>query len=306
MPAALILVENDSVPADTRVWPECIALRNAGWDVVVISPKGSKRDTESTATLEGIEIHRFDQVQSAGGAFGYVREYAIAMRRIRDLVRSLGRSRTFDTVQACNPPDFLLLAARALRRRGAATIFDHHDLSPELFLAKFGQRRPMSTGLRAAERLGFAMADVVLAANESFFEVAVGRGGKSPSDVFVVRNGPEPALFQPTEPDPAIRSRAQHVIGYVGMMGSQDGLDVALDSLAALRARRSDWHAIFVGDGDGLPAAQARAAQLGIGEAVDFLGFVQDRARLTQLIATCERLHLAGASERAQRALDAR
>ena len=235
-----------------------------------------------------------------------MREYAIAMRRIRDLVRSLGRSRTFDTVQACNPPDFLLLAARALRRRGAATIFDHHDLSPELFLAKFGQRRPMSTGLRAAERLGFAMADVVLAANESFFEVAVGRGGKSPSDVFVVRNGPEPALFQPTEPDPAIRSRAQHVIGYVGMMGSQDGLDVALDSLAALRARRSDWHAIFVGDGDGLPAAQARAAQSGSARRIDFSRLRSGSRPVDAVDRDLRRLHLAGASERAQRALDAR
>jgi glycosyltransferase involved in cell wall biosynthesis len=288
VPAALIVVENDSVPADTRVWPECIALRNAGWEVVVISPKGANRDLESFSRLAGVEIHRFDQAPSSGGALGYAREYAVALRRITRLVQQVARDRSFDVVQACNPPDFLLLTARQLRKRGAATIFDHHDLSPELFVAKYGRRFPLPQALQAVERLGFALADVVLAANESFREVAITRGRKSPDDVFVVRNGPDPALFRPTQPDAETKRGATHVIGYVGMMGSQDGIDVALESLALLKQRRSDWRAIFVGDGDALPAARASAQRLELGEAVDFLGFVQDRERLTQLIASCD------------------
>jgi glycosyltransferase involved in cell wall biosynthesis len=265
-----------------------VSLRDAGWDVVVVSPRGSKRDVESQATIDGIEIHRFEPAESGGGAVGYLREYALATARIRNIIGRLALTRTFDVVHACNPPDFLLLAARRLRRGGAATIFDHHDLSPELFLAKYRHRFPMHPALLLVERAGFAMADVVLSANESFREAAIERGGKSPDDVFVVRNGPDTTVFEPTDPDPEIKRGAPHLIGYVGLMGNQDGIDIGLESLAALRRRRTDWRAVFVGDGDALPEAQRLTQRLGLEDAVEFLGFVGDRERLVRLIATCD------------------
>jgi glycosyltransferase involved in cell wall biosynthesis len=288
MRRALILVENDSVPADTRVWAECLSLRRAGWDVTVISPKGCNRDSEAFSILEGVRIHRFDLVRSASSA-GYVREYAHALLRINALVRRLSRITRFDLVQACNPPDFLLLAAIGLRRRGAATIFDHHDLSPELYLAKYGGvGGPALRALRIAERLGFFLADVVLATNESFRAVAIERGRKAPGDVFVVRNGPDTNLFRPTEPDRDVRQGAKHVIGYVGVIESQDGVDVALEALSILRMRRDDWRAVFVGDGGALQDAKELSRQRGLDDVVSFPGYVTDVDRLVGMIAACD------------------
>ena len=287
MGSALILVENNSVPADTRVWAECMSLQRAGWDVTVISPKGRDRDLEAFSDLEGVQIHRFDLVPSASGV-GYLREYGLALLRISVLVRRLSRTRRFDVVHACNPPDFLLFAAIALRRRGAAMIFDHHDLSPELYLAKYGRGGAALRALKVAERAGFALADVVLATNESIRAIAIERGRKARRDVFVVRNGPDTDIFRPTEPDHDLRAGAEHVIGYVGLIGPQDGVDVALEALAALRTRRNDWRAVFVGDGDALPAAKALSRRRGLDDVVSFAGYVRDRDRLVRMIAACD------------------
>jgi glycosyltransferase involved in cell wall biosynthesis len=287
MRSALILVENDTVPADTRVWAECLSLRRAGWDVTVISPQGSSRDSEAFSSLEGVRIHRFDPFRSTSSA-GYVREYGRALLRMSALVRRLSRTRRFDVVHACNPPDFLLLAAVALRRRGAATIFDHHDLSPELYLAKYGRGGAALRALKVAERLGFVLADVVLATNESFRAVAIERGRKAAGDVFVVRNGPDTTIFRPTEPERDVRAGAKHVIGYVGVIESQDGVDVALEALAALRTRRDDWHAVFVGDGGALADAQALSRRRGLDDVVTFAGYVTDVGRLVRMIAACD------------------
>ncbi len=284
MGSALFLVENNSVPADPRVWAECTSLTRAGWDVTVICPMGRDRDRDAFVQVEGVQIHRFDLAPSTSAA-GYVREYAVALFRMSMLVRRLARSRRFDVVQACNPPDFLLLAAITLRRQGAALIFDHHDLSPELSVAKFGRRGAIWRALTLAERAGFALADVVLATNESFREVAIQRGHKAASDVFVVRNGPDTDVFRPTEPDPDVRAGAVHVIGYVGIIGAQDGVDVALEALDALRRRRRDWRAVFVGDGDALPEAKALTTRLGLDDVVSFEGYVQDRNRLVRMIS---------------------
>jgi glycosyltransferase involved in cell wall biosynthesis len=287
MGSALILVENDSVPADTRVWAECTSLRRAGWEVTVISPKGRDRDVEGFSDLEGVQIHRFDVVPSSSG-LGYLREYGLALLRMNTLVRRLARTKRFDVVQACNPPDFLLVAAIALRRRGAAMIFDHHDLSPELYLAKYGRGRAVLGALKVAERAGFALADVVLATNESFRTIAIERGHKAAGDVFVVRNGPDTNIFRPTEPDRDLRAGAKHVIGYVGLIEPQDGVDVALEALTVLRTRRDDWHAVFVGDGAALPDAKALARRCGLDDVVSFAGYVTDRNRLVRMIAACD------------------
>ena len=204
---------------------------------------------------------------------GYLREYGLALVRIWALVRTLSHSERFDVIHACNPPDFLLLAALGPRRRGAATIFDHHDLSPELYRAKYRGRASVDHLLRLAERVGFALADVTLASNESFRSIAIERGGKQPDDVFVVRNGPNTEVFQPREEDSSLRSGSKYLIGYVGLMASQDGADVALEALSRLRGRRDDWHAIFVGDGDALPSLRKLAHDRGLDDCVTFSGY---------------------------------
>jgi len=192
-------------------------------------------------------------------------------------VRRLASERRFDVVHACNPPDLLLLAARSLRRQGTRFIFDHHDLVPELYRSRFGRGEDL--GYRAtlrAERVAYRMADVSLATNGSYARVAVERGGMDPEDVFVVRNGPDLTRFRPVPADPAWRRGRAHMISYLGIMGPQDGVDHALRALAALRELRDDWHAVFVGDGDALPAMRALADELALGDHVEFAGWRGD------------------------------
>jgi glycosyltransferase involved in cell wall biosynthesis len=285
---ALVLVENLSVPTDRRVWMECRSLRGAGWDVVVVCPKGTERDRDAHELREGVEIHRFDLRPGASGPVGYLREYGSALRAIRTLVRRLARERRFDVVQACNPPDGLLLAALPLRRRGAAFVFDHHDLVPELYLTRFGGRKtPLYRATLLAERVSYALADIVLTPNESYRRVAIERGRKPAERVFVVRNAPDLERFRPGEPDPQLKRGRAHLLAYVGVMGPQDGGDVAVRALHLLRRRRDDWRAVFAGDGDALPDLRRLTSELGLDDAVEFSGWAGD-AEITRLLSTAD------------------
>jgi len=272
---ALLLSENAPVPADRRVWNECRALVQDGWEVVVACAQDPVRAQARFEILEGVEINRYVLRPADGGVRGYLREYGQAAFRMRMLVRKLARDRHFDVVHAANPPDFLLATAVDLRRHGTRMIFDHHDLMPELFRTRYGGRAAYRAVL-AGERMAFALADVVISTNESYRRVAIERGGKHPDDVFVVRNGPDLTRFTPVEPDLALRRGRDHLLAYLGIMGPQDGIDVALQALARLRTRRDDWHAVFVGNGDVLEEMRLLASRLGLADVVEFAGWCGD------------------------------
>jgi glycosyltransferase involved in cell wall biosynthesis len=283
--SVLVLLENIPVRDDHRVWPECVALRDDGYDVVVISPRrhGSRTTVE---VIDGIEVHSFPLVPAEVGALGYLKEYGLAFWRVARLARRLGRKRRFDIVHACNPPDFLLVAAWPLKRRGARFVFDQHDLAPELYHSRFGKRGLLYRATVALERLTFRLADVVLSTNDSYRAVALDRGGKRPEDVFVVRNGPDLRRFLPN-PDPSLKRGKPNLIAYVGEMGHQDGVDHALRALALVAQRRNDWHVIFAGDGPALASARELARELGLDDRVEFAGFVSDQM-VMKIVSTAD------------------
>lgn len=272
----LILVQNEPLPQDRHVWNQCRALTRAGYEVTVICPRGQERHQESFERLDGVSIHRYRARLADGGVAGYAIEYGSALWSMRRLARRLARERPFDVVHACSPPDFLLLSMLSLRRRGARFIFDHHDLTPELFATRFGRAGGLVHRVTMlAERVAFRLADVVLSVNDSYRKVALTRGRRQPEDVLVVRTGPDLTRFVATTPDPALKRGKQHLLSYVGVMGPQDGVDHAVGALALLHRRRQDWHAIFMGDGEVLDEMRALAHTLGIGEAVEFTGWVE-------------------------------
>jgi glycosyltransferase involved in cell wall biosynthesis len=273
-PRVLILVENEPLPSDRHVWNQCRALVLAGYEVVAICPRGEKRDREPFVELEGVAIHRYRARPAGDGAAGYLCEYGVALWQMARLARSVAGERGFDLVHACSPPDFLLLAALPLRRRGARFVFDHHDLTPELYLTRFGPG-VMHRVTLLAERMAFRMADVVLSMNESYRRIAIERGRREPADVRVVRTGPDLSRFRPTEPDPSLKRGKAHLLSYVGVMGAQDGVHQALRALTWLRERRTDWHAIFMGDGDVLDEMRELAGTLGLTDCVEFSGWVE-------------------------------
>jgi len=272
----LFISENAPVPSDRRVWNEARTLHAAGWEVVIVCAQGNGRHAAPFELIDGIEIHRFPLRPASGGPLGYAREYGQAMWRIRRLARRLGRERRFDVVHACNPPDFLLLAALGLRRQGARFVFDHHDLVPELYQSKFGRGGPLHRVAVAFERIPYRLADVVISTNGSYRRVALERGRVAADTVFVVRNGPDLDRFRPAEPDPAWRRGRPHLLAYLGIMGPQDGLDHALEALGRLHARRDDWQAVFIGEGDMLEEMRALAGRLGIADHVEFAGWRYD------------------------------
>jgi glycosyltransferase involved in cell wall biosynthesis len=279
---ALILVENLSVPFDRRVWQECQALRDAGYDVAVVCPQGTKHDREPYALIDGVEIHRYPLTAATGGAIGYLKEYPIAVWRSWRLARRLGR---FDVVHICNPPDLLFLVALPLKLRGARVIFDQHDLVPELYLSRFDRGKDLLyRAVVALERLTYRVADVVIATNGSYRQVALDRGRKAPESVFVVRSAPDLTRFTGGVADPALKRGKDHLLCYVGVMGPQDGVDYALKSLAALRdVRPADWHAVFVGSGDCFDEMVALASRLGLDDHVTFTGRIPDAELLAYL-----------------------
>jgi glycosyltransferase involved in cell wall biosynthesis len=235
-----------------------------------------------------VEIHSYAQRPGSGRTLGHLREYLQAWRQIRRLARRLAGRRGFDVVQAGNPPDFLLLAVRFLRRRGAAFVFDHHDLWPELYLARSGGRRGFFYWLIVmVERLNFRLTDIVLATNESYKRVAERRGGKRAADVFVVRNGPSLSTFAPVPPEPELRRGRRYLISYVGEMAPQDGVEHALRALAVLRDQRDDWHAVLAGDGESLGGLRRLAGELGLDDRVEFTGWLYE-ADLRRLLCSSD------------------
>ena len=284
---ALILVENLSVPFDRRVWQECTTLRDAGWQVEVICPQGSKRDREREAEIDGVRIHRYPLRAATGGPVGYLREYGSALLHTLRLARRVG---PVDVVHACNPPDLLFLPALWLKRRGARFVFDQHDLVPELYLSRFDRGEDLLyRAVCAMERLTYRHADVVIATNESYREVALRRGGKQPADVFVVRSAPDVDRFRPVPAEPELKRGKPHLLCYLGVMGPQDGVDYALRSLAKLRDElgRTDWHAVFIGSGDAFDAMVELAGQLGLSDQVQFTGRIPD-ADLARYLSTAD------------------
>jgi glycosyltransferase involved in cell wall biosynthesis len=273
---ALVLVENLSVPFDRRVWQECTALRDAGWEVSVICPQGTGRDTEPYVELDRVKIHRYPLKAATGGPQGYLKEYSSALWHTARLARKVG---PVDVVHACNPPDLFFLLAKRFKRHGARFVFDQHDLVPELYESRFNRGRDLL--YRAVcwlERRTYKAADIVIATHESYREAAITRGEKHPDDVFVVRSAPKVERFHQVPAEPPLKKGKPYLLCYLGVMGPQDGVDYALRALAKLRDEvgRTDWHAAFVGGGDTFDQMKALAVELGLAGNVDFTGRISD------------------------------
>ena len=282
-----MLVENNSVPSDRRVWGIATALVRAGYEVEVVCPVGSRENERASFEVrDGVRINRYRLAPAGGGISGYLREYATALWRTRRIVRRLVCERPFDVVQACNPPDFLLFAAWPARRKGAQIVFDHHDLTPELFLARFDGRHPLLHRLAlAVERLCFAVARrrvrdqrVLLPDRANPRRKAARRGIRRPQR-------PRSPPLSPAA-RPVSQAWAPHLVGYVGVMAPQDGVDHALRALAVLAQRREDWHAIFAGDGESRAELMRLSSELGLSDRVEFVGWLEDEAMATLLCSS--------------------
>ena len=267
-----IIVENLPVPFDRRVWQEARSLKEAGYSVSVICPKrpgfGASRET-----CEGIEIYRH-RGWEASGTLGYLFEYTWALAAEFVLALRVYSRTRFRVLQASNPPDTIFLIGLFFKALGVRFIFDHHDLTPELYLARFGRRDLFYWLVCLAERLTFKTADVSLATNPAYREIAIGRGGRSPERVFVVQSCPDLSSVHHGSGSPALKQGKQYLVVYVGVMGPQDGLNLLLESVEYIvkQKNRADTLFVLIGAGKELPRLKALAAQKGLENVVKFTG----------------------------------
>jgi glycosyltransferase involved in cell wall biosynthesis len=276
----LVLVENLSVPFDRRVWQESSALAKDGYRVSVICPQGTKQDTELEVEIDGVRILRYPLQSATGGPLGYVREYSSAIWHTTRLALKLRKEGKIDVVHSCNPPDLFFIVAFILRVLGGTrSVFDQHDLVPELFESRFPTGGRLLYRLTmAAERLTFMLADGVISTNESYRRIAMERGKLQPDRVAVVRSAPDLTRFISREPDPDLRNGKRYLGAYLGVMGPQDGVDYALRAVSHLRNQlgRNDTHFVFMGGGDVFDEMVKYAAELGVADIVEFTGRVPD------------------------------
>ena len=280
----LILVENLPVPFDRRVWQEALALRAAGYTVSVICPR-TPDYRSGYEVVDGIHIHRYRSAPEAATPAGYVLEYGNALLATFVLTWKVLLTRGFDVIHACNPPDMFFLIGAFFKLFGKKFVFDHHDINPELYEAKFGRRDRFHRLLVFLEYLTFRTADVSLATNQSYREIAISRGRMRPSRVFVVRSGPSLDRVRIMPPDVRLRRGRRFLVGYVGVMGEQEGVDGLLEAVRYLvrDLGRTDVHFALVGGGTSLEAMKELATRLGVEDYVTFTGRAPDELMLRVL-----------------------
>jgi glycosyltransferase involved in cell wall biosynthesis len=283
-----MLVENLPSPFDRRVWQEATALRDAGYAVAIICPTGPGFES-CFEEVDGIAIYRYDLPTEGEGALGYAIEYSVALVNTSLLAWRVLLTRGFDVIHACNPPDLFFLIGGFFRLLGKKFVFDHHDINPELYEAKFGRRDFFWKLMVWLERLTFRTADISIATNESYRRIAVERGGMDPDRVFVVRSGPSLDRLRVLPPQPSLKQGRAHLVGYVGVMGRQEGIDLLLRAVRSIvhdRGRR-DIHFGLVGGGTSLEEMKTLARELGVADYVTFTGRVPD-AQLLAMLNTAE------------------
>ena len=290
MTRVLIIVQNLPVPFDRRVWLESQALAADGYQVAVVCPKG--KGDPGYQVLDGIEIYKYRPYAPGGSKLGFVTEYAYSFLATAWQTFKARRRGRFAVLQACNPPDIfwpLALILRALD--GTKFVFDHHDLSPELFQSRFpgaGASLPYR-GLRALERATHRTADHVISTNDSYREVAITRSGKKPADVTVVRTGPDPERLRRGEPRAELRRGRKHLAAYIGVMGPQDGVDIVVRAADVVinELGRDDIAFTLIGSGDCFAELVALRDQLGLAGYVEFTGRAPDEL-VGQIMSTAD------------------
>ena len=284
----LIIVENLPVPFDRRVWQEARTLKAAGAVVSIICPTG-KGFEQLYEEIDGIHIHRHSLPLDASNAREYLREYMSALTSQTRLAWKIFFGAGFDVIHACNPPDLIFLVAFPFKLLGRKFIFDHHDINPELYEAKFGRKGFFWKLLVLLEKLTFKAADVSIATNESYRKIAIERGGMSPKNVYVVRSGPDLSRFKRVPVNPAHKNSRKFMVGYVGVMGDQEGIDLLLASVDHIvhTLNRKDVQFCLVGGGPSLEALKILSHKLNLSDYVTFLGRAPDND-LFEVLSTAD------------------
>lgn len=281
----LIIVENLPVPFDTRVWQEATTLAANGYTVSVISPKG-KGYTAEKEMIDGVHVYRHDLPTEGNGAIGYLKEYSTALREEIRLAKKVYKEVGFDVIHGCNPPDDIYLVAKHFKKYGVKYVFDHHDICPELFEAKFGHTSgPLYFSQIFMERQTYKNCTFAFVTNESYRKIAIERGKMDPEKVIVLRSGPKLERMKIQPPVESIKRGKKYMVGYLGVIGQQEGIEYILEAAKYCKEvlNRNDIFWGIVGGGPHVAALKEQCTQMGLDDCVEFTGRVPDQQLLDYL-----------------------
>lgn len=279
-PHVLVIIQNLPLRLDRRVRSECRALTDAGYRVSVICPQENP-DEPARFQIDETTVHSYAPPPESRGLAGYVREFVVCWWRTARASGRVHRDAPFQVIQACNPPDtYWLLALLWRLRRGVRFVYDQHDLCPEVYVAKFGKQGLLYRGLLLLERATYRTADHVISTNGSYQEIAQRRGHVEAHRSSVVMSTPDADLMRRGDTEPGAREQAKHLVAYVGIMGTQDGVDrllAAADHIVHQR-ERTDVRFALLGFGDALEDLRADCTRRGLDPWVHFTGRVDHTA----------------------------
>jgi glycosyltransferase involved in cell wall biosynthesis len=275
----VLVVENLPLSRDHRLRKQAAALVDDGYRVSVIC----RADPENRL-VPGVEVHEYRTPADGAGVLGFAREYAWSLAAASwHLARLFARER-FDAIQISGTPDIYFAITAPYRRLGVRVVFDQRDLSPELYELRYGRKDVIHRTLLRLERRSYRAADRVITVNRSLERIAYERGDLPVGRVRIVGNGPSLARTRGVRPDPALRGGRRHLCCWVGVMGPQDQVELALRAVADVRRRgRTDTHFAFIGDGESRGPARRLATELGLDEVVSFPGWLPEQQVFTYL-----------------------
>jgi glycosyltransferase involved in cell wall biosynthesis len=286
----LLLVQNLPVPFDRRVWLEATTLSQNGYEVTVVCPT-SEKHSSNYEEIDSVKIIRFPFLIEGRNTFGTLIEYLWTISCMFSIALFLAIRKKIDIVHFCNPPDLLFICALPAKLlRKSNLIFDQHDLCPELWQTKTNEAKK-SLVFRLIiffEKMSYRISDLVIAPNESYRNIAIERGEVDEERIFVVRSGPKLEFMRQTRKDIENCETAVKLV-YLGTMGSQEGIELLLDSMKILIDANQDvrYTLNLLGDGPERVRLEAYAKVLEISQSCTFRGRVSD-ADLREFLADAD------------------
>jgi glycosyltransferase involved in cell wall biosynthesis len=251
---------HDYYPEETRVVAEARAAHAAGFEVDVLALRGDGEAADEV--LDGVHVFRLPVAHRHGGAAS-----ALVAEYLRftglGIMEAARRSRRmpYDVVQVHNPPDFLVLAAMLPRLAGSKVILDVHDLTPDMYAMRFGDRAPVERGLRLLERWSARPCDAVVTVHEPY-RAELAAHGIPLEKIVVVMNSLDESVLPP-EPR-AAPAQGEFRVVHHGTVTPHYGVQLLVEAAALARPAIPGLRLEIYGAGDDIPAVRERARALGL------------------------------------------
>src|SRR5437762_1272562 len=273
----LLIVENVALARDHRLQKQVGTLSASGYRVTVIC-----RADPGNHAYSGARVHAYPAPADAPSKLGFVREYAYSLLMAGWLTVKVFLAEPFDAIQISGTPDIYFIIGAPFKLLGRRLVLDQRDLSPELYAIHYGRRGGMVYRMLCwLERMSYRVADHIITVNGSLETIVYARGRLPSGKVTVVGNGPVLARARKRPAQMGLKHGKRFLCRWLGLMGPQDRVDVALRAIDHLVhvMGRTDCHFAFIGDGETRRASEALAADLGLRDWTSFPGWAeQDEA----------------------------